>query len=100
MPPLLRTILHHAEAVDPDLVDRIRHEIDSITGFEPSTIVLLIGVLIVLFPVILLGLYVVGPRAHGVRAASGGNTAGGTLVEDNAAAADLTARDPADTAAP
>lgn len=58
------TILHHAEAIDPDLVERIRHEIDAITGFAPSTIVLVIGVLIVLFPVLLLGFYVVGPRAQ------------------------------------
>lgn len=65
------TVLHHAESVEPDLVDRIRHTIDDVTGFAPSTIVLLIGVLIVLFPLLLFGLYLVGPRAHARAAASG-----------------------------
>ena len=65
MPALLSAILHHAEAIDPDLVDRIRHEIDAITGLEPSTIVLLIGLVIVLFPVVLLALFVVRARRQG-----------------------------------
>jgi len=58
------TVLHHAEAVDPDLVDRIRHTIDDVTGFAPSTIVLLIVVPVVLFPLLLVTLYLLGPRAH------------------------------------
>jgi len=73
MPAFLTALLHHAEAVDPDLVDRIRHQIDASTGFEPSTIVLLIGVLIVLFPAILLSLYLIGPRAHRPHATSAGD---------------------------
>lgn len=62
---LFSAVLHHAEAIDPDLVDRLRHEIDAITGFEPSTIVLLIGVLIVVFPVVLLALFAVRARRQG-----------------------------------
>lgn len=66
----ISNLLHHAEAVDPDLVDRIRHEIDAITGFEPSTIVLLIGLLIVIFPIAMLTLFALRmhrrARAHAI----------------------------------
>ena len=47
-------LLHHSEAVDPTLIDWIRHEIDAIFGLAPSTIVLVLGVVIVAFPVALM----------------------------------------------
>jgi hypothetical protein len=47
-------LLHHSEAVDPTLIDWIRHEIDSILGLDPSTIVIILGTLIVAFPVALM----------------------------------------------
>jgi hypothetical protein len=47
-------LLHHSESIDPTLLDWIRHEIDSIVGLGPSTIVLILGVLIVSFPVLVL----------------------------------------------
>ena len=49
----LGLLLHHSESVDPTLIDWIRHEIDSILGLEPSTIVLALGALIVAFPLVL-----------------------------------------------
>jgi hypothetical protein len=47
-------LLHHSEAVDPTLIDWIRHEIDAILGLAPSTIVLVLGAVIVTFPVALM----------------------------------------------
>ena len=47
-------LLHHSESIDPTLLDWIRHEIDAIFGVEPATIVLVLGTLIVAFPLILM----------------------------------------------
>jgi hypothetical protein len=47
-------LLHHSESIDPELMDWIRHEIDAIVGLEPSTIVLVLGAIIVAFPVALM----------------------------------------------
>lgn len=49
--PLFRDVLHHAEAIDPTLIEWIRHEIDDITGLEPSSIVAILGVVILAFPI-------------------------------------------------
>jgi hypothetical protein len=46
-------LLHHSEAIDPTLLDWIRHEIDAILGVQPMTIVLVLGALIVAFPLAL-----------------------------------------------
>lgn len=46
--------LHHAEAIDPDLWDSLKHQIDEITGLDASTIVVLIGVMIVVMPLALI----------------------------------------------
>ena len=46
-------LLHHSDSIDPTLIDWIRHEIDSILGLEPLTIVLVLGAVIVAFPVAL-----------------------------------------------
>ena len=53
---LIATILaHHTEGVDPTLVEWLQDKIEDVLGFEPATIVLLIGVIIVMFPIGLLG---------------------------------------------
>jgi len=44
-------VLHHAEAIDPTLAAWIRHKIDDILGLEPVTIVAILGVVILAFPV-------------------------------------------------
>lgn len=49
-------LAHHSEAVDPTLVEWIRHKIDDIVGLEANVIVLLLGIVIVLFPLGLLTL--------------------------------------------
>ena len=49
-------ILHHGEAVDPTLIDWIRHEIDAILGVGPLPIVIVLGVAIVGFPLALAAL--------------------------------------------
>jgi len=46
-----RTVLHHAEAIDPTLADWIRHKIDDILGLEPGTIVAILGIVILAFPI-------------------------------------------------
>ena len=47
---LLRTPLHHSEAIDPTLVGWIRDEIDHLLGLEPATIAILLGIVILAFP--------------------------------------------------
>jgi hypothetical protein len=47
-------VLHHSESIDPTLLDWIRHEIDSVLGLGPVTIVAVLGALIVAFPVTLM----------------------------------------------
>jgi hypothetical protein len=47
-------LLHHSESIDPTLLDWIRHEIDAVLGLGPVTIVVLLGAVIVAFPVALL----------------------------------------------
>lgn len=53
-----RFLLHHGEAVDPTLIDWIRHKIDDILGVGPGMIVLVLAVLVVAFPVGLVALAV------------------------------------------
>jgi hypothetical protein len=48
---LLPVLLHHAEPADPTLLAWIRERIDAILGLGPATMVLILGVLIVAFPV-------------------------------------------------
>ena len=47
-------LLHHSEAIDPELMDWIRHEIDSLLGLEPSAIVVVLGAIIIAFPLALM----------------------------------------------
>lgn len=56
MSPVLHILAHHSEAVDPTLVHWIRAKIDEIVGLEAGTSVLLLGIVIVLFPLVLLAL--------------------------------------------
>ena len=46
----LRILLHHSESADPTLIRWIRETIDAITGLGPQTIVLVLGVIIIAFP--------------------------------------------------
>ena len=48
-----RFILHHGESIDPTLIYWIRLKIDDIVGVGPVPIVLVLGALIVAFPIVL-----------------------------------------------
>ena len=61
---ILPVLLHHSEPADPMLLAWIRERIDAILGLEPATIVLILGALIVAFPVAL-GASVVIQRRRG-----------------------------------
>ncbi len=52
----LGLILHHAEYVDPTLIDWIKDKIDQIFGVGPTTIVIVLGLVTVAFPVALMAL--------------------------------------------
>lgn len=53
-----RFLLHHGEAVDPTLIDWIRHKIDDILGVGPGVIVFALALGVVAFPVVLVVLAV------------------------------------------
>ena len=52
----LDLLLHHSEYIDPTLVDWIRHEIDEIFGLGPTTIVVVLGAVTLVFPIGLMAL--------------------------------------------
>jgi hypothetical protein len=58
---LLPILLHHSEPADPTLLQWIRERIDAVLGLGPAPIVLILGALIVAFPVAL-GTFVVLQR--------------------------------------
>ena len=50
MGALFHLVLHHAESVDPELIDAIRHQIDAILGTDALAIVVVLGLVIVAIP--------------------------------------------------
>jgi len=67
MPPaiLLSLALHHGEAADPELLVWIKQRLDLLLGLGPWTIVALVAMLIVAFPVALVLFYVMQNRRPG-----------------------------------
>ena len=53
MPSPFRIIAHHSEAIDPDLWDSIKHQIDEISGLGAESIVVLLGTVLIIMPVAL-----------------------------------------------
>ena len=53
----LNVLAHHSQPGDPILLEWIRHQIDSILGLGPSTIVFGLGAVIVLMPVLIVSVY-------------------------------------------
>ncbi len=47
---LLRSLLHHSEPIDPTLIGWIRDEIDALLGLDAIVIVVLLGLVILAFP--------------------------------------------------
>ena len=62
---LLPILLHHSEPADPTLLQWIRERIDAVLGLEPAPIVLILGALIVAFPVLLGAIVVIHRRRRG-----------------------------------
>ncbi len=47
---MLRSPLHHSEAIDPTLIGWIRDEIDALLGLDAIAIVAMLGFMILAFP--------------------------------------------------
>ncbi len=62
----LRPIGHHAEAIDSDLWDSIKHQIDEISGLGAEAIVVLLGTVLIIMP---LALVILAARKRRVDAA-------------------------------
>jgi len=56
-------LAHHEGAIDPKLVDWIKHQVDAVVGQGPGTIVAALGVLIVMFPLVL-GILAIRKHRH------------------------------------
>lgn len=50
MLPLVRSSLHHSESIDPTLAQWIKDLIDDLVGLDATAIVVLLGAVIVAFP--------------------------------------------------
>lgn len=48
------TLLHHSEPIDPTLWEWLSAKIDHILGLSPGAILAIIGVIIAVFPVVVL----------------------------------------------
>ena len=51
MTSALRILLHHSESADPTLIRWIRDTIDHVFGVGAGTIVIVLGVVIIVFPI-------------------------------------------------
>jgi hypothetical protein len=54
MPRLPLPLAHHSEPIDPDLWEWLRTKIDHVLGIDSGAMVLILGALIVLFPVVVI----------------------------------------------
>tara|TARA_Y100001934_G_scaffold216822_1_gene257289 strand:- start:5505 stop:5687 length:183 start_codon:yes stop_codon:yes gene_type:complete len=50
----LETLAHHSEPIDPTLWEWLSAKIDHVLGVSPNVMVLLLGAVIVLFPIVLI----------------------------------------------
>ena len=64
---LLTILAHHEGAADPDLLDWIKHQLDTIFGLGPWTAVIILGILIAVIPMFIFGFYVVQRRRGSYR---------------------------------
>ena len=56
---LWSVLAHHQEVADPELLDWLKHRIDTVFGLDPVVIVVAIGVLVLSIPVSILSIYVI-----------------------------------------
>ena len=50
----LGPLLHHSEPIDPTLWEWLSAKIDHVVGLSPGVMVLILGTLIVLFPIVVM----------------------------------------------
>ena len=51
-------LAHHPETADPDLLERITNQLDSIIGLSPVVMVAVLGVIIIAIPTAIFLLYI------------------------------------------
>ncbi|NQW20722.1 MAG: hypothetical protein HQ477_08370 [Chloroflexi bacterium] len=56
MPRYPEILAHHSEPIDPALWEWLRVKIDHVLGLSPGVLMILLGTVIVLFPVIVMAL--------------------------------------------
>ncbi|MDA1280904.1 MAG: hypothetical protein O3B95_12870 [Chloroflexi bacterium] len=59
----LAALLHHSEPIDPTLWEWLSAKIDDVAGLSPGVMILILGVLIVVFPLIVMIMVVRKQRA-------------------------------------
>ena len=55
-------LAHHQEVADPELLDWLKHRIDTVLGLDPGVIVVAIGCLVVSIPIAILSIYAIQQR--------------------------------------
>ncbi|MCH7969601.1 MAG: hypothetical protein IH960_00990 [Chloroflexi bacterium] len=60
----LGPLLHHSEPIDPTLWEWLSAKIDHVLGLSPGVMILILGTLIVLFPIVVMVVAV--RRRHGM----------------------------------
>lgn len=63
---LLALLAHQSEAGHPELLDWIKHQLDSVVGLGPLTVVILLGLIMLSIPAVVLLLYLVQRRSGGL----------------------------------
>ena len=63
---LLSFLAHHPEAGDPDLMEWIKRQLDSIFGLGPVLVIIVLGLVLVAIPTAIALAYVVQRRRSGL----------------------------------
>jgi hypothetical protein len=63
---LLSILAHQSEAGHPDLLAWIKHQLDSVIGLGPATVVILLGLVMASIPAVILLLYIIQRRRGGL----------------------------------
>ena len=63
---LLALLAHQAEAGHPELLDWIKHQLDSVVGLGPLAVVILLGLIMLAIPAAVLLMYLVQRRSGGL----------------------------------
>ena len=63
---LLALLAHQSEAGHPELLEWIKHQLDSLIGLGPLTVVILLGLVMLAIPAAVLLLYIAQRRSGGL----------------------------------